>query len=177
MEAFIFRAINDLALKNTWLDTFGLFFAIDFPYILTICLLMLLVFNYKKYRLVVLQSFLAGFLARGIAEFIRLFIDKPRPFVENQVNFLHFKSFIEDINSRAFPSGHASFFFAISFVLFLYNKKLGIVFFTASSAIALARIYCGIHWPLDMVGGLIVGIFSGIIVLGIFKKIKKIDNL
>jgi undecaprenyl-diphosphatase len=172
MEAFIFEAINGLALKNIWLDTFGLFFAIDFPYILTLCLLMLLVFNYKKYRLVVLQSLLAGFLARGITEFIRLFIDKPRPFVENQVNFLHFKSFIEDLNSRAFPSGHASFFFAISFVLFLYNKKLGVVFFIASSVIALARVYCGIHWPLDMVGGFIVGIASGVLVFKIFEKFK-----
>jgi undecaprenyl-diphosphatase len=172
MEAFIFRAINDLALKNTWLDTFGLFFAIDFPYILTLCLLLILVFNYKKYYRVIFQSLMAGLLARGITEFIRFFIDKPRPFVNNEVNFLHIKTFIEDINSRSFPSGHASFFFGIATVLFLYNKKLGMVFFIASLPIVIARIYCGIHWPLDIVGGFIVGIISGILVIKIYEKIK-----
>jgi len=172
MEAFVFRAINDLALKNAWLDTFGLFFAIGFPYILTFCLLLILVFNYKKYHNIVFQSLFSGFLARGITEFIRLFIDKPRPFVGNEVNFLHIKTFIEDISSRSFPSGHASFFFGISTVLFFYDKKLGIIFFISSLPIVIARIYCGIHWPLDIVGGFIVGIISGILVLKIFKKIK-----
>lgn len=172
MEAFIFRAINDLALKNTWLDTFGLFFAIDFPYILTFCLLLLLVFNFGKYRKIVFQSLVSGFLARGITEFIRLFVDKPRPFVNNEVNFLHIKTFIEDISSRSFPSGHASFFFGISTVLFFYNKKLGIIFFLASLPIVIARIYCGIHWPLDIAGGLIVGIISGILVFKVYEKIK-----
>jgi undecaprenyl-diphosphatase len=173
MEAFIFQAINNLALKNIWLDSLGLFFAIYFPYILTFSLILFLFFNYKKYRLIVLQSFIAGSLARGIAEIIRFFVDRPRPFVNNEVNFLHIKSFIEDISSRSFPSGHASFFFGISTVLFFYNKKLGIIFFLASLPIVFARIYCGIHWPLDMVGGLIVGIFSGILIIKIFQKLNK----
>ena len=172
MEAFIFPTINGLALKNTWLDTFGLFFAIDFPYILTFCLLLLLVLNYKKYKSIVFQSLFSGFLARAITEIIRLFVDKPRPFVNNEVNFLHIKSFIEDINSRSFPSGHASFFFGIATVLFFYNKKLGILFFLASLPIVIARIYCGIHWPLDIAGGLIVGILSGILLFKIAEKTK-----
>lgn len=173
MEAFIFRAINNLALKSVWLDSLGIFFAIYFPYILAFSLLLFLMFDYKKYRLLILQSFIAGFLARGIAEIIRLFLDRPRPFVNNQINFLHINSLIENINSRSFPSGHASFFFGISVVLFVYNKKLGIIFFLASFLISISRIYCGIHWPLDIAGGFIVGIFSGILVLKIFDIIRK----
>ena len=168
MDAFIFQQINSLALRNFWLDSLGIFFAHYFPYILVICLFLLLIWNFEKYWPVVILALFSGASARGITELIRFLWAQPRPFIENHVNLL-----IEHIDSASFPSGHASFFFGISVLLFFYNKKIGISFFIASLLISGARVYCGIHWPYDILGGLLVGTLAALIAIKIFKILRK----
>jgi len=168
MDAFIFQKINSLVFKSIWLDGLGIFFADQFPYIVAFCLFLFLIWNFKKYRSMVFLAFISGGLARGITEFIRFLWARPRPFVENHINLL-----LDNINSKSFPSGHASFFFGLSMVVYFYNKKLGIIFFIASLIISIARVYCGIHWPADILAGFLVGIFSGILVIKLSRRISK----
>jgi len=99
-----------------------------------------------------------------IVELIRWIWQRPRPFVQNNVNLLLTH------NASAFPSGHAAFFFAVSTIVYFYNKKAGILFFIASFLICLARVFSGIHWPLDILAGAIVGVLSGWVVHKILKK-------
>ena len=168
MDAFIFGKINNFALENHWFDTLGIFFAEYLTYILVFFLLSFLIWNFKKYWLMVTLAFTSGALARGFTELIRFLWTRPRPFVENHVSLL-----VNHLNSAAFPSGHAAFFFGISAVLYFYNKKIGILFFVASFLISLGRVFCGIHWPLDILGGFLVGILSAIIVTKTFERLKK----
>jgi len=67
---------------------------------------------------------------------------------------------IEPIQSASFPSGHAAFFFALSAGVYSFNKKAGIWFFVVSALIGLARVFAGVHYFSDIVGGLAVGLFS-----------------
>lgn len=168
MDAFIFQKINDLALKSLWIDGLMIFLADPFSYIVAFCLFLLIVFNFEKHKSMVIRAFIAGILSRGITEFIRFLWARPRPFVENHVNLL-----INNINSQSFPSGHASFFFGLSTVVFLYNKKIGSLFFIASFLISMARVYCGIHWPADILAGALVGIFSGVLLMKIPRRSRK----
>jgi len=168
MEAFIFQKINGLAFRSFWADGLGVFLAEILPFIVAIFLFLLLYWNFKKYWSLVLSALMAGGLSRGITELIRIFIPRSRPFVANNVHLL-----IEHLKSSAFPSAHTSFFFAISVVAYYFNKKLGLLLFAASFLIAGGRIYCGVHWPLDIIAGIIVGFVSGIIVIQIFKKLSK----
>lgn len=168
MDAFIFQKINALALKSIWADSLGIFFADPFSYIVGASLLIFLIFNFKKHWPMVILALISGSLAKGITEIIRFFWGRPRPFVENHVNLL-----IDNISSKSFPSGHASFFFGLSMVVYLFNKKLGLIFFAASIVISIARIYCGLHWPLDIVGGFVVGIISAFTVVTIYNKFIK----
>lgn len=168
MDAFIFGKINDFALENYWLDTLGIFFAEYLVYVLVFLLFLLLIWNFKKYWLMVTLAFTAGAVARAFTELIRFLWARPRPFVENHVSLL-----IDNLNSAAFPSGHAAFFFGISTVLYFYNKKIGALFFVASFLISLGRVFCGIHWPLDILGGFLVGILSAITVIKTFERLKK----
>ena len=106
----------------------------------------------------------AAFARVVIVALIRWIWPRPRPFIENNVNLLLTH------NSSAFPSGHAAFFFALSTVIYFYNKKFGILFFLASFLICISRVFVGIHWPLDILAGAVVGIFSGWLIHKIAKK-------
>lgn len=87
--------------------------------------------------------------------FIRL-----RPFMTEIVNQL----IPYDGAKSSFPSGHASFFFALATVVYLYNKKLGAWFLAAAVLISLARVYVGVHYPSDVLAGAIIGILVGLLV-------------
>jgi len=113
----------------------------------------------------IIETIISAVLARFvIVELIRWVWQRPRPFVQNNVNLLLTH------NASAFPSGHAAFFFAVSTIVYFYNKKAGILFFIASFLICLARVFSGIHWPLDILAGAIVGVLSGWVVHKILKK-------
>ena len=114
----------------------------------------------------VIQGFLAGILARlGFTELIRLFWNRPRPFIGNHINLL-----LSHSASSSFPSGHAAFFFGLSTVIYSYNKRTGYLFFLASFLISISRVFAGIHWPSDILAGTAIGIFSGLLIMKIFKK-------
>ncbi|MEA3296084.1 MAG: phosphatase PAP2 family protein [Patescibacteria group bacterium] len=128
------------------------------------------IFAIKEYwqSQMIVQAILAGVVSRlFFTEIIRFIIPNNRPFVENNVYKL-----ISHSASSSFPSGHAAFYFAISGVVYFYNKKIGIIFFIASFLICLARIFCGIHWPADIVAGFVVGIFSSFLIIKLVKLIK-----
>lgn len=169
MDFYLFQQINQWAGKWIWLDTIGIFFAKYFGYILIAVVFLLLIKNRKKYFPMVMIGFTSAIFARfGLVGLIRWMWDRPRPFVENHVNLL-----FDKFNQPAFPSGHAAFFFALSLGVYFYNKKAGLLFFVASFLISFARVFSGIHWPFDIIAGILVGIFSGWLVYSLFMKLSR----
>jgi len=165
MDASLFNLINQFALKWFWLDVLGIYFAEYFEYILLFSLLLFLVVRFRKYFKMIIEAIISAILARFvIVGLIRWLWQKPRPFVENNVNLLLTH------DAPAFPSGHAAFFFALSTIVYLYNKKIGLLFFIFSFLICLARVFTGIHWPVDILAGAIVGVLSGYLIHKISKK-------
>ena len=169
IDFYLFQKLNQFAGISPNLDKLAIFFAEYLGYILIFFLLLSLIKNFKKYRLIIAQAFTAAILARlVIVNIIRWLWPKPRPFIENQVNLL-----LSHEATSSFPSGHAAFYFALSTIVYFYNKKTGILFFIASFLISISRVFSGIHWPSDILVGAIVGIFSGWIILKISKKFIK----
>ncbi|WP_417643485.1 undecaprenyl-diphosphate phosphatase [Enterobacter kobei] len=77
-----------------------------------------------------------------------------RPFVDGVgYNFLHHAP------DDSYPSDHGTvaFTFALAF-LFWHRLWSGTVLMGVALLIAWSRVYLGVHWPLDMLGGLLVGI-------------------
>ena len=143
-----------------FLDEMLVFLGSIFAYVVVLIFLLAIMRQpTKRLRLLLfLESALAVFLARGfIAGTIHFLFPVARPF-----SVLGFEPLIS-ASGASFPSGHASLFFALATVILFINKRTGIYFFGAAIVISVARIVIGVHWPLDVGFGIIVGILSGLI--------------
>ena len=170
LDLYIFNAVNQYAGECRFLDWLAVFFAGYFQYILVIILLVVVLKNFRKSLPMIISVATAVFLSRiVITEVIRNFFYRFRPFVENQATLLISQSPEES----SMPSGHAAFFFALAMAVYFYNKKLGIFLFISAFLISISRVFCGVHWPSDILAGAFVGIFSGWLVYKISQRFLK----
>lgn len=74
----------------------------------------------------------------------------------------------------SFPSGHTAASFAAMTALFLAKmKKAWIAALILAVLIAFSRLYFYVHYPTDVLGGIVVGILSGVIGYAIVEKLDK----
>ncbi len=63
--------------------------------------------------------------------------------------------------SFSFPSNHAMNMFTAATVLSYFYQKYSGYFFGFAALIGFSRIYVGVHYPLDIIGGAVFGIILG----------------
>ena len=97
-------------------------------------------------------------LTNGI---IKNIIKAPRPFEKGIVSPLR----IETATSYSFPSGHtqSATTFWLGSAWILNNKSIAIIGMMMILLTGISRLYLGVHWPIDIIGGIITGILSIII--------------
>ena len=173
MNKSLFLIINSWAGQNIWLDRFMIFSAEWLGYFLILLLITpwLLTYFIKNdrvsswarsallkwsyYREMLVVAFGSAIISRFIfVNIIRYFYYHPRPFLvlSDTVQLTDH----EMVSS--FPSGHASFYFALATGVYLYNKKAGYIYFVLAGFMGLARVFVGVHWPLDIMAGALLGI-------------------
>jgi undecaprenyl-diphosphatase len=69
--------------------------------------------------------------------------------------------FVTNLTDYSFPSSHSAIAWAMAAVLSRYEPRIRWVFYTLASLIALSRVYLGVHFPLDIVGGAFFGYCIG----------------
>ncbi len=94
-------------------------------------------------------------LAYIIAQVIAFFYFNPRPFVVG-----NFTPLIPHAPDNGFPSDHMLLTSATASILFVYNKKVGIVAWIIAIIVGVSRVYVGIHHLADIVGSVIIVIAS-----------------
>jgi len=97
--------------------------------------------------LVVAADVVADLTASGLKELV----GRPRP---DEVHRLVAAS------DLSFPSGHAATSFACALVLAVAVPRLALPFLVLAAAIAFSRLYVGVHYPLDVLGGAGLGLVA-----------------
>lgn len=154
LDTSLFFALNNLAGRSYILDLLIIFFAQYLAYVVIV--VFLITAWLARDRLAVFWiPIISALVARlGITEIIRFLYHRPRPFATLQVHQL-----LSD-SAWSFPSGHATFFFALATGVYLHNKKWGTVLFLAAIFITTSRVIAGIHYPSDILAGMLIGIAS-----------------
>jgi undecaprenyl-diphosphatase len=145
----IFSFFNNLAGKNNILDGVWVFLAQYAIFIFGLVMVYLLR-NDRKLFIKVAASSLIVILIVALVKKICFF---PRPFSQDGVNLL-----ISHIADSAFPSKHTAVAFSLAFGIFLENKHLGIWLLALALLIGLSRIVTGVHYPADILAGILIGI-------------------
>ncbi|HPX43221.1 MAG TPA: phosphatase PAP2 family protein [Bacteroidales bacterium] len=117
----------------------------------------------KKIWILLLLIALAIFLSDRISVLIKDLVARPRPCHETSLQGL--VHMVRGIcgGSYGFVSSHAANSFNVAFLsLLLFRKKWYTVFIILwASAVSYSRIYLGVHYPGDIVGGAVLGAFIG----------------
>ncbi len=72
---------------------------------------------------------------------------------------------------NSFPSGHASRGFELAALFDRKSKKIGLLLYAYAVSVALSRLYLGVHYPIDVLAGAIIGWITGKIVLKYQKQL------
>lgn len=134
----------------------------------------------RKFGMAVLFAVLVGTLLTNLV--MKPLFARPRPYVYYADNPL-FMSWYEFAGAhiesdKSFPSGHTTAAFEIGVALFLVlNKKYSWIFPVFSALVGLSRIYLMVHYVTDVLGGVLVGTFAGIMGYVIMTVIMKNTKL
>ena len=118
----------------------------------------------QEYNIWALYIFFSAVFAIMINLVIQHFVFKLRP---EQLVLTKSELIFQHVPDRPFPSDHASLSSAIAMATLLWWFKTGsrffiiswIIFWIFSAIMCIARVAAGVHWPTDILAGLIVWIF------------------
>lgn len=162
LDLQLFWFFYNIPIRFNFPTLFIVFIAEDLAYILLTTTIIFLVYSamsrHKKIKAAISLICAATLSSLLITQFIRLVWHRPRPLIS-----LRLPEIISE-TSYSFPSAHAAIFFALSTIIYFYNKKIGIIFFATTLLMCFGRILAGVHYPSDIIAGAFVGTTSGILV-------------
>ncbi|HSF49262.1 MAG TPA: phosphatase PAP2 family protein [Nitrososphaeraceae archaeon] len=145
-----------------------------------IVLIMLFIFGGKIGKKTAVIAAISMILLMPLVSVIKDVIDRPRP------NVSGVETFPVSADTFSFPSGHATIVsagLATVSIMFRGNMKRTVLFVGLTfeaTLVCFSRIYVGVHYPLDVVGGILLGTGSSFLLVGLTQsflfKTKFVEN-
>ncbi|MEK7166238.1 MAG: phosphatase PAP2 family protein [Patescibacteria group bacterium] len=115
----------------------------------------------KRDHLFFLPVFISGFSSWAVSEYlIKFIISRPRPSIGMGAIIVGGGAY-----GYSFPSTHTTIAFALAYVLSSVEPRLRGWFYLLAIFIGFSRIYLGVHYPLDVLTGALVGWAIGVLSL------------
>lgn len=102
---------------------------------------------------------------------IKEVIGRPRPFVA-----LVGVHQLVGSGGGSFPSNHAMNNSAVAVILSAYMPRWTWAWGSIAVLIGFSRVYCGVHYPSDVAGGMVMGVSAGIMLVVIARKWRRISH-
>ncbi len=131
--------------------------------------IVLIVFPKKKSTRIYFFVFFSVVISWVISQMVKDLFFTVRPFKINGFPPLT----ITNPNDNSFPSGHAASAFALAAAVFIINKKLGILMFILAVFVGLGRVLSNVHYPIDVLGGAVLGIFVPLFLSDLFLRRRR----
>lgn len=171
----LFLRINKTVGKRPWLDKIMYFCGQWLIFVLAVCAALSVGFEYLRsgsYYLIIVAA-LAFFITYILSYVTAMIFHHPRPIRE----LPHVKELIIPIeNWKSFPSDHtiaAILFTLIIFVVF-DETSFETISFAISSTLAVlimsGRVYCGVHYPRDILGGIVFALVGALLTISICSR-------
>jgi len=155
IEAFnraLFLHLNGSAATPPWLVNTAIGVAEGLIYLIPVLLATLWLWGGQERRRLAVKACLVTLLALGANQMIGLAWMHPRPFM---LGLGH--AWLDHAAESSFPSDHATVFAGIGLtLLFGGATRLAAVVLATGAAVAWARVFLGVHFPLDMAGAVMV---------------------
>ena len=149
--------------SNTWI-----------PLYLFLALFAIMNFGWKVWPWIVFFIVTVSLTDQLSANLIKNFVQRPRP-CNDEDFMINVHALLGGCSPTfSFPSSHATTHFGMAWFIYMtmkqYFKKWSYLFFIWAATIAYGQVYVGIHYPLDVLGGAIIGSFIGIMTASIFNR-------
>ncbi|MFA6001926.1 MAG: undecaprenyl-diphosphatase [Thermoleophilia bacterium] len=183
MDFTFFKLINQFAGRSDILDNLMIGLAKYGVLLMALPLLVLWFWGEggDKAKKAALLSLLSMCLALLINQVIGHLYFRPRPFAAHEVNLL-----LDRSTDPSFPSDHSAFVFGIAWLIMLKDRHIGVFALTIAVMVGISRIFIGLHYPGDVLGGMFIGLISALLVwqartmldpvtsflLGVARKLK-----
>jgi undecaprenyl-diphosphatase len=108
----------------------------------------------RRWKRACLSGFAAAALAMATNQVISHLWERPRPFTAHPA-LTHLLS--APSLDPSFPSDHAAVATAIAFAVLAFSRRAGFLFLAAATLIGISRVALGMHYPSDVLAGMVVG--------------------
>lgn len=136
-----------------------------------ICVVLIYNKKYRSYGFIMAINLLLCLIIGNLT--LKPIVARIRPFNTNPI----YELLINAPKDFSFPSGHTMVSFSCSCILFYMNKKIGIIALLFSGVIAFSRLYLYVHYPTDVLAGMIIGILLSFLAIKIYIFLENHKNL
>jgi len=169
LDLFLFRAINR-DLSNAFFDLLMPVITNPGPFLVPFAGagIGLLVWGGRKGRLAVVTALVLLLVSNAANELLKFWIQRPRPCqVLEAVRLL-----VGCTRSLSFPSSHAANITAQAALFAYLYRPLAFPLFLVAAAVGYSRVYVGVHYPADVVGGVLVGLISAAVFIRLAREVE-----
>ncbi len=132
-------------------------------------LIIVFIFSKPDNKRYVLGGLITIFTSEFIVNVLKATVRRPRPYETEYAGRI-----IGLAKSFSFPSGHSTIACALACILGIIYPKVRWVFFSAATAVAVSRVYMGLHYPSDVLAGALLGCSAVYLAARLLKRHPKL---